>query len=411
VSLPKLLVVCPAVLFPLDMASKVRILNILKAARERFEITFLSTCDRRDITSNERALQSICSQVVILPSRNRKNHTTRFLHRTVRSLLYYSVGLPSELYYSGILNLSPKRVQSVLGNTLFDVVLFEYWFGSTSVEYFRKIGIPCILDMHDILWKKRVTSKAPNENSMVLVRKYQNFLDRRYRLFEETMWNRFDGLISINTAEERYVRQKLSSNISIINAGMGVDVSEWPYCWRPEPDRVIFYGSLSSRQNIVAALRCAKRIMPIVWAKVPAAQLWIVGANPPRDILDLKIDPRIKVTGFIDRPQQLISTAQLVLCPLKGEYGFRSRLIEVMSLGVPVVCTTDAVYGMNLENGYGVLAYDDDGAIAEAATEVLTSPDFAKGHSLAARRQVEEKFSFDATYGCIISFLLSYLKT
>jgi len=229
VSLPKLLVVCPSVLFPLDMASKVRILNILKAAKGRFETTFLSTCARQDIPSNEKALQSICSQVVILPSRNRKNHAIRFLHRTVCSLLHYSVGLPSELYYSGILNLSPKRVQDVLDGTLFDIVLFEYWFGSRAVEYFKKVGVPCILDMHDILWKKRVTSKMPNENNRALVRKYQDFLDRRYRLFEEAMWNRFDGLISINIAEEKYVRRKLPSNISIINAGTGVDVSEWPY--------------------------------------------------------------------------------------------------------------------------------------------------------------------------------------
>jgi len=150
--------------------------------------------------------------------------------------------------------------------------------------------------------------------------------------------------------------------------------------------------------------------MPLVWAKVPNAELWVVGANPPQSILDLQVNPRIKVTGFVDQPQQVVSTAQVVVCPLNGEYGFRSRLIEVMALGVPVVCTTDAVYGMNLDNGYGILAYDNDQAIAEAVTEILISPDFAKEQSLAARRQVEEKFSFDATYGRIVSFLSSYLN-
>ena len=45
-NLPKLLVVAPAALFPLDMASKVRILNILKAAKKRFEVTFLANCER-----------------------------------------------------------------------------------------------------------------------------------------------------------------------------------------------------------------------------------------------------------------------------------------------------------------------------------------------------------------------------
>jgi len=402
--------ISPGALFPQDMASKVRMLNILKAASDKFEITFLSLCDQKDIDRNKRELQSICEHIVLLPPRNRKNLVTRVLHRAISSLTYYATGVPRELYYSGILNLSPKRVKNALANNLFDVVLSEYWYGSASVEHFKRMGIPCVLDMHDILWQKKTTSGNRNASNM-LRKKHQDFLDRRYRLFEEAMWKRFDHLISINMAEEKYVRQELSSNVSIITAGMGVDLKEWFYSWKPvRPPRIVFYGSLSGKENEIAALRCANQIMPLVWSSAPDAELWLVGANPTGNLLALQTNPRIKVTGFVEQVQDVLSKVSIMLCPLKGKYGFRSRLIEAMALGVPLCVTSDAVYGMGLEEGKGITVHDSDDATADAVIALLNSPDMAKRQSVFARKQVEEKFSFEATYGRIISFLFSCIK-
>jgi len=190
-----------------------------------------------------------------------------------------------------------------------------------------------------------------------------------------------------------------------------VDLNEWPYCWAPAaPPRIVFYGSLSGKENEAAALRCANRIMPLVWSKVPDAELWLVGANPTGSLRALQTNPRIKVTGFVEQVQDMLSKATVMLCPLKGKYGFRSRLIEAMALGVPLGVTPDAVYGMGLEEGKGITVHDSDDTTAGAAIALLNSPDMAKEQSLLARKQVEQKFSFEKTYGRIVSFLLSCIK-
>ncbi len=407
-SSPKLLMICPGALFPLDMASKVRVFNILKAAKEKFEVTFLANCESQYIAQNKGNLEPICSQVLLLPFRNKKNLCNRIMHRVCSEFAHYTAGVPYDLYYSGIINLSASIIENVLCDKNFDVVLFEYWFSSASVELFKKRGIPCILDMHDILWQKNVTSRNSNTGN-VLVKKCQSFLDRQYRSFEETAWSRFNGLISINNVEEKYVRKKLPPNIPVVNAGTGVDLKQWQYHWKPaNPPRVAFYGALTSKQNEQAALRCAKQIMPVVWAKKPDAQLWLVGANPSNSLRLLETNPLIKVTGFIEQVKDILSSATVLLCPLRGRYGFHGRLIEAMALGVPVVATTDAAYGMDLENENGVILVDGDEMLAERTAQFLISADFAKHQSFLARGQVEKKFSFDATYGRIISFLLSF---
>jgi glycosyltransferase involved in cell wall biosynthesis len=408
---PKLLMVAPSVLLPFDMAWKVRILNILKAAVEKFDVTFLTTCDRNDISNNDAFLKSIgVNSAIFLPSRNRENLATRYLYGGLSLLAKYLFGIPSSLFYYGVINLSSKRIKDSLKGKQFDIVLFEYWFSSTSITFFKKSGIPCVLDMHDILWRKSVSSDRFYSDD-VSKKKHVKFLDRRYRKYEETSWQRFDNLIAINHEEALYVRGKINPSISIITAGTGVDLKKWPYCWKPaNPHRIVFYGSLSGKENKVAALRCANKIMPLIWSKVPEAELWLVGAKPASSLLSLQANPRVKVTGFVKQVQDVLSTAAVMLCPLKGKYGFRSRLIEAMALGVPLVVTSDAIYGMGLEDGKGIFVYDSDEKIARSTVNLLLSPDFAKEQSILARKQVEEKFSFEATYGRIVLFLLDCVK-
>ena len=244
------------------------------------------------------------------------------------------------------------------------------------------------------------------------IKRHENFLNAKYRSFEEQAWNQFDGIISINDGEHDYVRSKVDETVPVINAGMGVDLNQWQYCWNPaNPPRLVFYGSLSGVENQHAALRCANRIMPLIWQKVPDAQLWIVGANPPEILRKLQNSPQIKVTGFVEDVKTILSQATLLLCPLAGRYGFRSRLIEAMALGLPIVTSTDAVYGMDLGDNQGLISSDNDNIMADATIKLLGSRDFAKQQSFLARKQVEEKFSFEATYGKIVSFLLSFIKT
>ena len=81
-----------------------------------------------------------------------------------------------------------------------------------------------------------------------------------------------------------------------------------------------------------------------------------------------------------------------------------------MALGVPLCVTSDAVYGMGLEDGKGIFVHDSDVDIANASVKLLQNPDLVSAQSLLARKQVEEKFFFEATYGKIVSYIHSCIR-
>jgi glycosyltransferase involved in cell wall biosynthesis len=253
-----------------------------------------------------------------------------------------------------------------------------------------------VLDMHNILWQAR-------DRQLKGLRLLPSWMRRplvaRYRKREERAWARYDALIAVNRAEHGYTSIRVKRDIQLFHVPMGVQLDRWSYCWNPaQPPRVAYYGGLTSQHNQRSARECVLEIMPMVWAEYPTAEIWVVGGNPPPDILALASD-RVKVTGFIEDPRPILAQMSAVLCPWKGTYGFRSRVIEAMALGVPVITTSDAVYGMDLDPGRGLVLAENVEEMASKVIELLRDPALAREHSLAARQQVTERFAFGHTYG------------
>jgi len=80
-----------------------------------------------------------------------------------------------------------------------------------------------------------------------------------------------------------------------------------------------------------------------------------------------------------------------------------------MALGVPVVTSPDAVYGMEIEPDRGLLLGRDYREMVSQALRLLNDNNFAAEQSGFARRQVEQRFGVEATYGKLMRELSEWL--
>lgn len=404
---PRLVILSHVLPFPRSGGQQQRVHYTLRCAARRFHLTFATIEAEHDAGTIRRELSTLADEVVII-SRWRPSPARRAWHAGAARIHALATGLKSSNYYIGRVHFPPDRVERALDARRVDCVLFEYWHAAASTNVFRRRNIPCVLDMHDILWHAYARQLQARP---LLPDAWRRRAVERYRRKEEHAWRRFDALVAINRDEERYVRQRVPG-AQVIHAPMGTDLSVWPYSWNPaSPPRLAYYGSLASPHNQADALRCARRIMPLVWERAPDAELWVVGANPPERIRQLAArDRRIHVTGFVEKVQPLLATMTLVLCPWSGTYGFRSRIVEVMALGVPVLASPDAVAGMELDDGEGLALVSSDRAFAETALALMADAGEARDQSMRARRQVERRFSLADTYERMIEELAGWLR-
>jgi len=401
---PRMLVISNVLPFPLSAGQNQRVFYKLRAFRELFEITFLTSAP--DDVHKE--LLTHCDNAIVLPTRYDGKPGSKVRYRTLGAFYTLRTGLKLSNYLVGRVEYSVPRLTSALENVDFDCVLYEYWHAWESLPLFQDRGIPCVLDMHNILWQS-YSNQLRAQRTVPGV--WKRWAISHYREREEAAWKEFDALIAINQAEYDYTRQAIGEDKPIFYAPMGTDLEIWPYCWSPvDPPRIAYYGGLGSSHNQRDALYCYEKIMPHIWREIPDAELWLVGSNPPPHIKELpEVDSRLHVTGFVQEVQEVLKTMSLVLCPWSGTYGFRSRLVEVMALGVPVVASHDAVYGMGMQAGKGILLEDGYERMAHTCIKLMSDNNSTQQQSNLARKQIEEKFGFDVTYGRLSKELYNFI--
>lgn len=393
--------------YPGKAGQQRRVHNKIVALRRFFDITFLTIAWPREVSQTCQRLAPVVDHAIVLESIIQKSMVSRIWHKLIGELYALANGLKKSNYVLGEVELSPKRIAANCKPADYDLVLYEYWHSVNSTVIFQRHGVPCVLDMHDVLWQSYDRQLATHPYPWM--RAWRSRLVRAYRRREEAAWARYDALIAISEGEADYARSVVPDK-PIFVAPMGTDLAQWPYCWSPvTPPRLGFYGSLGSWLNQESVMWCIQKIMPLIWQEMPDVEFWVVGANPPLEIQNLQSDGRVHVTGFVPDVGEVLATMTAVLCPWRGTYGFRSRLIEVMALGVPVVATPDAVYGMGMDVNKGLLLAEADEELAEHCLTLIGKPDWAQRQSRLARQQVEEKFSFEATYGQLAKDLYEFV--
>lgn len=394
--------------FPRDTGQRQRVFYTLRSAREAFHLTFATTVNG-DAAEVRQRLGGECDEMILLPSRRSSSRAAGAWHKAAGAAYALGTGLKPSNYVIGRLEFAPARAATLLDRGEFDCVLFEYWHAAASVAPFRERGIPCILDMHDILWHSYAERLKHQRHAPLWLKRRAL---RNYKEREEDAWRKFDAVIAINREEQRYVRERVPASTEVFYGPMGTDITSWPYSWEPSrPPRLAFYGGMKNPANQRGALQCFQEVMPRVWRDFPEAEFWVVGGNPPDSIRAMTADPRVRVTGFVEDAPDVLRTMTAVLCPWSGTFGFRSRLIEVMALGVPVVATPDAVHGMELAEERGLLLGLNSDELAGQAARLLKEEGFARKQSRLARLQIEGGFTVEATYGRLVSELREWLRS
>jgi len=390
-----LLVISRILPYPKISGQALRVFYLLKALRPFFNIVFLTSETFIDLDSDEKAgVGLLCDELIILPTLYKRSSFDRIFIKLSGAIYSLFTGLKFSNFLAGYFEFSPKRIRNATQKLNPDLVVFEYWHAYKSVSIFRSKNIPCILDMHNVLLQSYIA-----QYDWSLPAFLKKIHTKKYQIAEINSWNNFDGIIAINNSELNYVRQNVSSEIKLFYLAMGIDMGIWPYIWKPsKPQRLAYYGGMGSAHNKQNAFFCVESIMPLVWDRYPDIEFWIIGNDPDDELLSLENDPRINVTGYLENAQDVLKSISILLCPWHGKYGFRSRIIEVMATGIPVICSKDAVDGMELQEDKGLFYAETDIEFAKMVINLLNDETFLKNQSKLARIQVEEMYSFENTY-------------
>jgi len=130
--------------------------------------------------------------------------------------------------------------------------------------------------------------------------------------------------------------------------------------------RLIFTGQMDYAPNVEAVTRAMDRVMPLVRKVYPEATLHIVGRNPPASLQARSGKDGIEVWGRVEDIRPWLAAADIALIPLKIARGVQNKVLEAMSMQVPVVLSPGAATGIEACDGRDFIIAADDEDLAEA---------------------------------------------
>jgi glycosyltransferase involved in cell wall biosynthesis len=163
-----------------------------------------------------------------------------------------------------------------------------------------------------------------------------------------------------------------------------------------DPDRTLsrepvigLIGSFNWVPTYSAAVRLVKTIWPNVKARVPGARLMLVGYNARsalREFIDL---PGVEIYENVpDSVPYFQKMDVFVYAPVTGS-GVKTKVMEAMALGVPVVTNADGVEGIPGRDGRDAAVCVSDAEIIDRTVAILSDRDKWSRQRAAGRRLME----------------------
>ena len=169
------------------------------------------------------------------------------------------------------------------------------------------------------------------------------------RLLEQYASQYFDSCFLIAQEEVKLFAEKVSDqkSVSVLGNGMAFDTF-YPPDVSPDINcpQFLFTGVMDYKPNIDAVLWFYKHCWPQIIKAMPKASFIIAGMNPTSDILSLRDDPSIHVTGFVDDILPYFHRASVFVAPFRIARGVQNKVLQGAACKIPLVVTPMGAEGI-----------------------------------------------------------------
>lgn len=377
----RILVISPELPYPPSWGFSIRVSRVLALLARRHAVSLLSYTSDSD-RSKVDALAATCEAVHVV----RDNPASGPKRLGQLASLLSPASFQGRYLYTDAMQ---RALDELCAKQRFDIIQVE---GSPMATFRFDPRAKLVIVEHDIVYEllRRI---AGAERS--LVRRIYNAAEaRKYQREEIARLNAAAACVLTSSREVPIVRQAGVTG-PVLVAPNGVDVDYFqPSAAPPDSETLVMTGLMRTRPNIDAAVYFVEQVFPAILARRPRAKLFVVGGDPPADVLRLA-GTNVVVTGTVPDVRPFVHKAAVVVVPMRMGGGTRLKVLEGLAMEKPMVSTTLGCEGIDVQHEQHLLIADEPPAFAAAVLRLMD--DQASGVELARRGYalVQERYRWE----------------
>lgn len=235
-------------------------------------------------------------------------------------------------------------------------------------------------------------------------RLYHKHVEQKFRRHEKKILQSFDTVVAFTERDAASIEAGGGRVCKVIPNG----VDERIFFPRTRPENPMpvlsFHGLLDFHPNAAAARYIVEELGPALEARLGpnGFKVQIIGAQASAALRSAaSVRPWLSLPGFVDDLPQMLSTSDVYLAPIFSGAGIKNKVLEAMSLGLPVVGTAEAFAALKVVDGvHCVLA--DRAQFADAVVACLNAREARSEIGREAAQFVDQQYRWSrvgASYG------------
>lgn len=374
--------------YPLEKGDKLRMYHQIRILSQYYQIQLIALSNTEIKEEWLQNVSQFCTEVHVL-----KLSKVKQLIRLFPALLFSRVPLQCAYFHSYAVEREVKRLIKLFNASTVYAQL------ARTAEYLKNVPQKKVLDFQDIFSKGmyRTYQQASLVTKPVYYLEYKRMLK-----YEAKMLDRFDAHCIISEQDRDLIPHKDKDQVLIVRNGVNFDFFE-PQTKREPSYDLVFVGNMNYPPNIDAAKFLCTEILPKIHKTHPDCKVLLAGATPHRKVRALESE-HVKVSGWLDDIREAYADAKIFIAPMRIGTGLQNKLLEAMSMEMPVITTPLANNALGA-NSKELLIGKTAKELAAHAVYLLNHRAEAKKLSKAGKSFVLDHYSWEAVSQPLVTLL------
>ena len=384
----KLLMIAELIPYPSNSGGKLRTINMLKQLAYKYDIDYISYAQTPMTTEQFDYMKRYCNNVYVYPGGKPS------LLKHFWFLLLGRSGIACAIHSREM----QKQVNLLYKDNRYAWIWVERLYCMQYVQKLFRCGKPnVVLNMHDVDHESIQAFYRATTNWVRQM--YYKIEYRRVLKLEEHSFAQACRLIACSERDQAvYTTRFPFSTDRWLVANNGVDLDQIGVQATAQRDAatVLFIGSLDYLCNQEGIVWFLNEIWDKTLALRPDARCVIAGSGAVPDALKqaLARSTNVDFLGYVDDAYSLFRQATCLAVPLKSGSGTRLKILEALSLSLPVVSTTIGAEGLLAVDGKEIIIADEPEQYAISLARILGDEALRVKLAMNGKRLVEEHYNW-----------------
>lgn len=180
---------------------------------------------------------------------------------------------------------------------------------------------------------------------------------------------------------------------------IGVDTEYFSYRVCGNEGNIIgFLGALNVAHNENAVRHFIVDIFPNVIKKVPDAKFLVIGGGASGELRSLQ-DDNVVFTGRVEDVRDYLEKCKVFVCPMTFGSGIKTKNLEAMAMGLPVVTTAIGAENIDAKDGSDWIVADKTDVFADELVKLLTDDKARQNLGNNGSKFIRKNFTWDSAAG------------